>query len=79
MKTETEFPFVAVHQKGKDPIFGYMYSDNKWSISFRWMTSNNSDEGRNLQINHHQIEYIESIELSEAPWNNQGEHKGAIA
>lgn len=75
MKTNTEFPFVAVHLKGKAPIFGYMYSDDKWSISMRWMTNNDDSQGRNVQINHHQIEYIESLDISEAPWNNQGEVK----
>ncbi len=58
MRTETEYPFVAVHMKDKNPLFGFMYSDNSWSIILRAMTNNRSEDGTQLQINHDRIEFI---------------------
>lgn len=67
--TTKEFPFVAVHMRGEKIIHGEMHSENKWSISMCWMTNNDRKQGRNIQINHDQIEMIESMDPTEAPWN----------
>lgn len=72
MKNNTSFPFVCVHKVNEQQIFGFMLSENENTVTVKAMSNNNDHDGRNVLVPWGRVDFIEVMEMEEAPWNQSG-------